>query len=439
MRSVRQLAAVALVALSASGAFAQQAPEPAVRTWFEAAQASAAESDFILDGDVQPAALFQPALSQPTAGQPRMPARRAPGSQQANIRLASVPNMFGDFAMVSGVARVFGQDANGQATLTNSSFGIPTAGSIRTGKISENDTPIPVDRVFFSYNHFNNLFQVNEQPIFPPGSPGIMRQEPLDRYTIGAEKTFLDGLYSVEVRMPFNGTYDVNLQTFGLDGGNIGNLAVVLKSLLYSDANLAVGAGMAIDTPTGSDTVTRFGSQNLRINNESVHFLPYIGFIYSPGDPTWGWGNGLFLTGFGQVDITASGNPVQVGAVNGPPGTTIGKFTDQNLLFLDLGIGYWLYRNPDAERLTGLSAVTEFHYTTSLQDTDVLGAPGPMGSNIVLRNPFNRFDIVNFTVGIQALLFDASSLRVAYAFPLGTRADQRFFDSEVQVQFNRRF
>jgi len=383
--------------------------------------------------------MFQPALSTQPGTSPQQPVRRpARGAQQANVRLASVPNMFGDFQMLTAVANVVVQNANGQQVLFRNTFGLPTAGSVRTGKISENDTPIPVDRVFFSYNHFNNLFQVNETPIFPPGAPPTIRQEPFDRYTIGFEKTLLDGLFSIELRMPFNGTYDVNLQSFGIDGGNVGNLAVVIKSLLYSDERLAVGAGMAIGTPTGSDTVTRLGLANLRFRNEATHLLPYIGFIYAPGDPTWGWGNGLFLTGFAQVDLAASGNSVVVGPANGPTGTPVGKFTEQNLGFLDLAIGYWLYRNPYAERLTGLAAVTEFHYTTSLTDSDVLAAEGG-GNSIVLQNPVNRFDIVDFTVGVQALLFDASSLRVAYAFPLGTRDDQRFFDSEVQVQFNRRF
>jgi hypothetical protein len=39
---------------------------------------------------------------------------------------------------------------------------------------------------------------------------------------------------------------------------------------------------------------------------------------------------------------------------------------------------------------------------------------------------------------VQFLMFDASSLRVAGVFPLGGE-DRRLFDSEVQVQFNRRF
>jgi len=40
---------------------------------------------------------------------------------------------------------------------------------------------------------------------------------------------------------------------------------------------------------------------------------------------------------------------------------------------------------------------------------------------------------------VQALMFDASSLRVGGVFPMGSRPDQRMFDAELQVQFNRRF
>jgi hypothetical protein len=46
---------------------------------------------------------------------------------------------------------------------------------------------------------------------------------------------------------------------------------------------------------------------------------------------------------------------------------------------------------------------------------------------------------MNGTIGLQTLFFDKSSLRVAGVFPFGQQADKRFFDAEVQVQFNRRF
>src|SRR5437763_15931806 len=92
----------------------------------------------------------------------------------------------------------------------NSTFTLPLAGGSRIGKISENDSPIPRDRIFFSYNHYQNVFQISETPINPPAPP-IIRQQPLDRYTLGAEKTFLDGWTSVEVRMPLMGTLNSQL------------------------------------------------------------------------------------------------------------------------------------------------------------------------------------------------------------------------------------
>ena len=304
-------------------------------------------------------------------------------------------------------------------------------------KISENDSPIPRDRVFFSYNHFQNVFQISETPLTPPG-PTQIRQEPIDRYTLGFEKTFFDGWTSVEVRMPFIGNIDAQLPSFGYTNtGNVGNLTVVLKSLLYMDSATAVGAGMAIETPTGTDTFTRVDTTRLRFRNDAAHLLPYIGFVWSPGDPRWGWGSGLFLSGFAQIDINANGNRVDVIDVNNMSRGSLGTLTDQNLGFLDLAAGYWLYRDPGAPRLTGLAAITELHYTTTLQDVDRIN--GNVGGNaIFLNNTGNRFDVLNGTIGVQALLFDASSLRVAGVFPLGNE-DRRLFDSEVQVQFNRRF
>jgi hypothetical protein len=442
LRDERVIAAAALLAaiFLAGGARGQEPTAAGPRTWFDAAPAPVIDIGDIppdaFDNIATPAAYFQPPAETPSTVSPSQPLRRGPRSQ-ANIRLASVPNMFGDFAMISGFANVLVPNANGQPRVVQSSFGIPTAGSVRTGKIAENDSPIPVDRVFFNYNHFHNLFEASERPLFPPGAPPATLSQPLDRYTLGVEKTFLGGLYSVELRMPFNGTYDYDLQSVGIDGGNVGNLAVVLKSLLYMDDSLAVGAGLAIGTPTGSDTLARIGLGQLRIRNDAVHLLPYIGFTFAPGDPAWGWSDGLFLTGFAQFDIATNGNRVEAGPLGGPVDVPAGTFTEQNLLFLDIAAGYWLYRNPDAYRLTGLAAVGELHYTTSLQESDTV-VVGADPSAVILRSPASDFGILNFTAGVQALLFDASSLRVAFAFPLGGE-NQRFFDSELQVQFNRRF
>ena len=238
--------------------------------------------------------------------------------------------------------------------------------------------------------------------------------------------------------MPFTGSFNATLPSLGVANGNVGNLAVILKGLLYRGQNLGIGAGMGIDTPTGSDTVAQIGNVNLRFFNQATHLLPYLGFLYAPGDPQWGWGNGLFMTGFLQVDVATSGNTIQFVDRTTGTQTSLGKYNEQNLLFADLSVGYWLYRNSFAPRWTGLAVVGEVHYTTSLQDPDLV-AGATTGTGAVITNTANRFDIVNGTIGVQALMFDASSLRVAGVFPMGSRQDQRMFDSELQVQFNRRF
>ena len=290
--------------------------------------------------------------------------------------------------------------------------------------------------MFFSYNHFQNVFQLSETPLFPPG-PTLIRQQPIDRYTIGAEKTFYDGWTSVEVRMPMLGTFDTQLQSVGMTGGNWGNLTFVLKSLLYMDNATAIGAGMSIETPTGSSTTTRIATTQLQFLNQATHLSPYIGFVWSPGDPRWGWGNGLFLTGFAQIDIDTVGNTVNVLGPTGSPSSALGKLTDQNLGFLDLGGGYWLFRDPYARALDGAGR----RGRAALHDNAARRRPDrwfPGGNPVVLNATGNRFDVLNGTIGVQALMFDASSFRVAGVFPIGNE-DRRLFDSELQFQFNRRF
>jgi len=397
------------------------------------------DDSVFVDPAVGPAAwLQQPAMEPPApTGQVRRTTR---GSRQANVGLASVPNMFGDLAGATASVRTEFNPAlsvGGGSQFGKGTINLPMAGGgSRVGKISENDSPIPRDRIFFNYNHFQNVIQLSETPAAPPGPP-LMRQEPIDRYTMGFEKTFLDGWTSVEVRMPLQGQIDSQLQTVGLNSNSVGNLTVVLKSLLFMNYSTAVGAGMAIETPTGGDTFVRLSTANLQFQNQAPHLLPYIGFVWSPGDPRWGWGSGLFLTGFAQIDINASSNTIDVLGPSHSAIGTLGKLTDQNLGFLDIAAGYWIYRDPDAPRLTGIAAVTELHYTTTLQNADQINGT-VNGTAINLNATGNRFDVLNGTIGVQFLLFDASSLRVAGVFPLGGD-DRRLFDSEVQVQFNRRF
>jgi hypothetical protein len=425
-----------LIALFCSVAVAQQ-PDPATQSAEVQRGVWPVLNDYV-DGSEQDFDVSQASmLLQQPGGQPATPslstppARSSRGSRQANVGLASVPNMFGDCGMTTAAVTL---DAGRNL---NADFMLPMVGGSRTGKMSENDIAMPVDRVFCSYNHFTDIFMMHTQPAIQPGPPGLFRQEPIDRYTIGAEKTFFDQMTSIEVRMPFTGSFNATLPGIGVNNGNYGNMALIFKALLYRGQNLGIGAGMAVDTPTGSDFVARFDTVNMRFVNQAVHLLPYVGFLYAPGDPQWGWGDNIFITGFLQFDAAANGNNVRFENPNGTPISSLGKFNEQNLLFVDMSVGYWLFRNP-MSRWSGLAVVGEMHYTTSVQDTDLVTATTP-GAGATVTNPSNRFDVMNGTIGVQALMWDMSSLRVAGVFPMGSRTDQRFFDSELQVQFNRRF
>lgn len=377
----------------------------------------------ILDEEVVPVQFQPPALSQPPESTP--PSTRTT-TRRSRQQLASVPNMFGDFGMVGAVA-VFDNPAGNSRVI--GAFDIPGAGGSRPVKIAENDSPIPVDRVFFNYNHFHNVFEFQEASLFP--IPQLTtRQLPIDRYTLGFEKTFLGGNWSCELRLPLNGTVEAEGTAFAVSGGNWGNLAVIVKSLLYDDGVLAVGAGLGIDTPTGSRAEADIGDVQVTFENEAVHLLPYLGGIWSPTES-------LFFTGFLQVDVATGGNDVIVSQF-GLPGQSAGLFNSQNLLYVDAGVGYWLYQNPYADWMTGLAGVLEVHYTTALNDTDSVFFQGD-GTFGLISNPQNRFDVVNLTAGLNFLLGELSNLRVAGVAPLGDSADRRFFDAEVQVQFNQRF
>lgn len=391
------------------------------------------------DADIQFATMLQQPATQPGAGATQPSVRRpttptttpSTTSRQSNIRLASVPNMFGDCGMTTGNVAIVGPNG-----ITNGQFMLPVVGGARTGKISENDTALPVDRIFFNYNHYTNIFVMTEQQVFPVPQPEQLRTEPIDRYTFGFEKTYFDQWTSIQLRMPFNGAFDANLQTTGVGIGNWGNLAVILKALLYQDDNLALGFGLGIDIPTGSDQVATLGTVNLRYQNDAVHLLPYFGFRYSAGDTYFG--DGLFMTGFLQMDFANNGNAIQFVDPATNAADTIGLFNEQNVLYADLAVGYWLYRNPDAPRVTGLAAVIEAHYSTTVQDPDLVAGTSN-GTGAVITNTGGRFDVVNGTVAVQMLLFDSSTLRVGGVFPMGQEDNKRFFDSEVQVQFNRFF
>jgi hypothetical protein len=295
--------------------------------------------------------------------------------------------------------------------------GGPSTGGVIVGrqKTAENTSPIPRDRVFMSYSYFDNT------PLFPGGVD-------VNRFSPGFEKTFLTGNASLEARFPFATTLDNDIVADGLTDTTdmqFGNIYLALKALLCTTNTTGVSAGLAMILPTGDDVNVTManGTSLVHIDNESVHLLPFLGGLYVPNDR-------LFAQGFLQFDFDANGNSVELNRFgNGlrPAGTA----NDATYMFLDAGVGYWLYRNTTGGSLiTGIAPTFELHYNRSLQEADVIQ------SGIFQVGSFqDEVQNLNALLGGTVQLGQSTTLTAAYVTPIGNSTDA-FFDGEARVSFN---
>ncbi|MFN7733227.1 MAG: hypothetical protein ACK5OB_15130 [Pirellula sp.] len=348
---------------------------------------------------------------------------RGGSSRDTYVRVSRAPNMFGD-TLPPQVSYVPFKEGS-QTGDGISAFTAPLGGG-GSFNVSENNTALPTDRAYFVYNGFFSA--ASNTTGFGPTGP-IQQSVDLHRYLIGLEKTFLDGNVSLDVRMPFfNG---IDFQGFGLasENGNIGNLTMYMKGLLYSDDASAWATGLGIGLPTGSDvsTSTTFLSNNetMTVRNESVTLMPFVASTITPND-RW------FIQSFGQILFAASGDTV----INA--GQFAGVYNQQNLLQADMGVGRWLWKDATRPYFSGLAGVMELHYTSTIQNTDVVEMPPGSILGGEVSNSANRVDILNLTSGIHTQLGPMSALRVGAVVPL-KQAPDRVFDSEIQVSFNRKF
>jgi hypothetical protein len=357
---------------------------------------------------------YEPAVTPEVPAEGPEPARTAAAGSPI-IRLASVPNMFGD--TFGGIGQVVVDDV-GDISMAD----LPPFGGGRHVKIAEDDKALPMDRVFFIYNHFHNALGANSWLLGPNSSS-------LDRYTIGFEKTFRGGLWSVELRMPFTDGHEYSDDVLlAVEGGDIGDLVVTLKRLLYVSDYTAVAAGLCIETPTGSNVSGQAGMLGYTLHNDAVHLAPFIGFLRTPNPR-------VFYQGFLQLDLAANANRVEL------YGRSLEELSEQNLLYIDLSWGYWLYRNPYARGITGVAPMIEYHYTTTLQDADIVSGFDTIYDSfdiVQFGNQYNHVDVSNLTIGLHTELAGRNTVRVAGVLPLSQGHD-RAFDAEVQVSLDRRY
>jgi hypothetical protein len=276
-------------------------------------------------------------------------------------------------------------------------------------KASENNNPLPADRVFLDYAAYENV-------------PLTSTSVDVQRFVPGFERTIFDGMMSVELRMPFAQTLDNRVSDtsdFG-DSWEIGNLYTAVKTLLYQDDALALSAGLGITAPTAEDLEFDLGGATGRVENNSVHLLPYFGLLHLPNDT-------FYTQAYIQVDVDANGNPITITA----PGVddTIAVVQDQTLLFGDLIVGAWLYDNPSSNGLQGVVGATELHYTTAVKDFDSFDT----GATSLTAAATDDFDFLTGIMGIHLLYAGGAQVTFAYGVPL---MSHRFADGEFRMMLN---
>ena len=309
-----------------------------------------------------------------------------------------------DGAVVNGNTLQYTALLTGQQVLA-----LPGASSsVGRVKMSEDNSPLPRDRFIFTYDSFGDV---------PFTANGIG----VNRFQFGVEKTFLDGRWSAEVRLPFAGTlastYRQGAEVTDLEFGNI---RLALKRLLVRNQYLAVSTGLGISLPTAKDqTVLSLLDDSLlyRFRNKSVQLEPFVGALFTPTDR-------LFGQLWSSINVDASGSNLTWNpGVFGGSGTA--KIWDLPILSVDGQVGYWLIRNGSGV-VRGLAPFVELHWNQTIAQNQLVDAVGNATGGQGLSVSAIGTKELNLSAGFLCQLGDHMNVSVGAAVPLLQRPDRTF-------------
>jgi hypothetical protein len=272
--------------------------------------------------------------------------------------------------------------------------------SIRGIKISEDQSPRPQDRVYFTFNYFQGVNdQVNQRLQAPIGYTQVFR------YIGGFEKTFLDGQGSVGFRVPLDSVTANSASSrasgdFGGTSTAVGDMSIYGKYILLENRETGslLSGGLAVTAPTGPGRFAGFDT--FAPSPHGTSFQPFIGYIYNTGR--------LYFHGFTIVDVTTTGQ-------------------DPVLLYNDFGLGYFLLR-PDPRALS-TPFISMIAPTFEVHVTDPLNHRNPYS----LRDPAGMTDIVNLTYGINIGIFERTLVTFGVVTPV---TSPKPFDFEAMAFVN---
>ena len=300
---------------------------------------------------------------------------------------------------------------------------VPAAGgTVGRVKVSDDNNPLPRDRLIFNFDYFNNV------PLIQDGFNVF-------RYNFGFEKTFLDQRASIQMLFPVASTVDsTNLTTGGAGEAAIGsrtvqfgNMSIILKYLFGSNEKGAIAGGLGFSLPTapGTNLYDLQGNKLIELQNQSLTLSPYIAGLYTPTE-------NLYTQAWIATNFDASGSPVKGFPTSDSAFQNVGRFNNTSVLQVDAQIGYWII-NPDysmRRNLRGLAPFIELHYNGSMGDYDVV-----QSGNFNIRDPLGRYDEFNISAGFNTQIRDDLNILFGAVAPLSSSTN-RHFDYQLGVHVN---
>lgn len=187
----------------------------------------------------------------------------------------------------------------------------PIATTYSSFKVAENESPLPMDRLFVTYNFYRR----------------VLGTQDVHRESLGVEKTILQGTASLGLRLPF---YQIR-SDFGSDSARVDDLSLIFKYALLRTDDGALSTGLLVTLPTGPSY------QPAAAHDRTVAQLqPFVGYLWRRGN--------FYLHGFLSVDV-----PTDAVA--------------PTVLFNDIGVGY---RLPVGGTLRAVIPTFEVHVNTPL-------------------------------------------------------------------------
>ncbi len=297
------------------------------------------------------------------------PSIASPQAEDPDRGLAGLPRADGlDLAGLNGVPVMIG-DMGPMSRLTSLASPAPGRAGARAlfpwsrgFKIADNQSPQPQDRLFVSFNFFNNVNGCVNRHL---GAP--VRGLQVFSEAFGFEKTFGDGLASFGMRFPLN-SITANQAVPGLGTHTaVGNLSLYTKLVLWmnQDTGRLISGGLALTTPTGPST---FAGAPMFSGVRDVQFQPFLGYLWRRD--RW------YIQGFSAINVPT-------------------RSRDVTLWYNDVGVGYFAYRNADSDGfLTAVVPTFETHVN------DPLNHRGALRRN----DPFATPDVVDLTLGASFIL-----------------------------------